>query len=276
MNKLMSFFLIFLFFSCKNETITLDNEVVEVSRSDNFENSLEDFWLKELVDEERATLTIDPLDKSNKVLKVDLKLDDYVSGGKRSELLFFLKEADGYKSYYTFRFMLPESFFQSDEKKGSFIIHQWHDAPAPGHSWKTYNIKTKPPVHLLVEHTNSSDYYLKFNTGLESGTMKEIKSVTWKEKLVPNKWYTFSCEILWGLYDKEAYCIPKIDNEFFINFETKEEVQKITARNMYNTIPNYFKFGLYRSGIEEFNRTLYFDDFEYGDKQYLYCKPKEN
>ncbi len=227
---------------------------------------LDSFWTKEVADASRDSIVIDPLNDKKRVLKVELKLSDYASGGIRSEILMHPKDSFGYRTHYSFKFLLPESFFKKDEPKGWYIIHQWHDAPAPGFNWKTYNRKTQPPVHLLIEHNSDGDYFLDFKTGLEIGEIKEIVSSRWSEKLEPNRWDTFSCDILWSLYNNDGYAEPKLDDNFFKNWINPKDstlVHKIYRRNMYNIIPNYFKFGLYRSGNEKHDRTIYFDDFRH-------------
>jgi len=257
-------------FSCKEKEKEIEYSLTEIKEPkifcDDFENEMQNFWIKQLAHESRDSILKDPLNKNNTVLKVTNNLEDRVSGGIRSELLFFPKDSIGYKTKYSFRFLLPEEFFKKGEAKGWYIIHQWHDAPEPGFNWKTYKRKTQPPVHLLVEHNTNGEYFLYFKSGLETGSLNEIESIKWKEKLKPNKWYTFSCEILWGMYSAEnfSYAKPKLDGKYFVNkFNTKDSTftHKIVRRNMYNSIPNYFKFGLYRAGYEKYNRDIYFDDF---------------
>lgn len=260
-----------LFYSCNDKENEPCPELPNYSNSkkefkEDFENGLQSFWTKELADSTRMDIVKDSFNPKNKILKIDLNLEDYASGGIRSEILMHPKDSFGYKANYSFKFLLPDSFFQKGEPQGWYIIHQWHDAPAPGFNWKTYNRKTQPPIHLLIEHNPNGEYFLYFKTGLEIGEIKEIVPVKWKNKLEPNKWYTFSCEILWSLYNKEGYAAPKLDGEYFLNQTSPNDTlvnHKIYRRNMYNIIPNYFKFGLYRSGRENYNRTIYFDDFKF-------------
>jgi O-antigen ligase len=268
---LLGFFIALFFYNTKphqNKAENLNTIEVKLNKkkkfSDNFENSYKNFWLKELADDSRDSIVKDPLDSTNNVLKITNNLEDRISGGLRSEYLLHSKDSFGYKTNYGFNFFLPENFIKKGEEKGWIIIHQWHDAPAPGFNWSTYARKTQPPVHLLIEHNTNGDYYLFFKTGLEIGDIKEIKIVKWPEKMISNKWYSFSCEIFWSLYSDEGYAIPKLDDKYFVNEISEKDLQlshKIFARNMYNSIPNYFKFGIYRQGWEKYNRDIYFDDF---------------
>ncbi len=245
-------------------------EVVEVVKkqkakvfSDSFENNIQSFWIKEVADITRDSLVKDPTDSTNTVLKITNHLNDYISGGKRAEYLFRPKDSVGQKIKYSFKFLLPESFFKKGELRSSYIIHQWHDEPAPGYNWQTYKRTTEPPINLQVEHNPNGNYVLYFLTGLKTGSMDEVVKIKWPENLVPNKWYTFSCEVLWGLYNNKSYSEPKLDNQYFVNRINPKDstlTHKIYRRNLYNSIPNYFKFGLYRQGLQKYDRSIYLDD----------------
>lgn len=261
---------IILFSSCNTKENVACPELPTYSYSkkefnEDFENGLQSFWSRELADTTRMNIVKDSSRPENKILKIDLNLEDFVNGGIRSEIVIKPKDSFGYKANYSFKFLLPKSFFQEGESKGWYIIHQWHDETNPGFNWKT-NPKTQPPIHLLVEHNPNGEYFLYFKTGLETGELKEIFPVKWKNKLEPDRWYTFSCEILWSLYNNEGYSEPKLDGEFFFNQKNATDSlvnHKIYRRNMYNIIPNYFKIGLYRAGYEKYDRTIYFDDFNF-------------
>jgi hypothetical protein len=140
---------------------------------DDFENGLQSFWNPEMVDSSRYIIVKDPLNKSNNVLRVNLQLDDYTNGGKRSEMkIEYMDELD-IITKYKFKFLLPESFFNSKEKPGMIIIHQWHDQADPGFNWTTQKKTTHPPVHLFLNRKDGGIYELVFRTGLETGDMNE-------------------------------------------------------------------------------------------------------
>ena len=239
----------------------------KISYTEDFSlDEVRSFWKMELSDIDRHRIVNDPMDPNNKVLNVELRLEDYASG-LRSELVIFTKDSIGYKTNYSFRFMFPESFFREGEDPGWYIIHQWHDLPDPGFNWNTQHKSTQPPIHLSVERDSENQYFLVFSNGLQTGGMDEIVKVKWEETLEPNRWYTFSCEVLWGVYNNRSYSIPKIDGRYMVNghlpADSDIESHKIYRRNMYNSLPNYFKIGLYRSGTEKYIREIYFDDFKH-------------
>ena len=210
----------------------------------------------------------DPLDSTNTVLRITNHIKDYVSGGKRAEYLIRPKDFVGQKIKYSFKFLLPESFFRKGEGRNTYIIHQWHDEPAPGHSWETYNKITEPPINSKVKYNPNGNIVLYFLSGLKSGTMNEVVKIKWPENLAPYKWYTFSYEILWGLYNNKSYSAPKLDNQYFVNRINPKD--STLTHNIYNSIPNYFKFGLYRQGRQKHNRSIYLDDFKLKSKKNNY------
>lgn len=275
MNHLFLFTFILLFLSCSENPKPIERNHPEVQVTekikepkivfnDDFENGLQDFWVAETVDTTRYSIVSDPLNAHNKVLRVRLGLDDYSNGGKRSELKILHHGELDYKSEYSFRFMLPEDFFRTDEKSGFIIIHQWHDQADPGFNWSTQNKVTHPPIHLYIDRKEGGIYKLISKVGLKTGAMDETITSVWKGDLRPNEWYSYSCEIYWHIYTHTAYAKPKINGEYFYtsNDANGNYTHKIYRRNMYNGIGNYPKLGLYRFGNELEEKTIYFDDFK--------------
>lgn len=266
--KLSFNFLIIIFFLLVGCNQVTDKKFSDSSVStpikefnDDFQNGLKEFWEWEVADSSRVNIVQNPLGENKNVLQVDLEMEDYASGGKRNEVLFFPKDSMGYKVEYGFKFMLPESFFKQDEEPGYIIIHQWHDLPDPGFNWTTQKKSTHPPIYLYVDRKNGDDYDLMFSAGLETGGMDETIKVAWKEKLEPNQWYDFSCEIRWHIHNNKGFAKPRLNGENFINPGNGKTFPIIRRRNMYNSLPNYQKIGLYRFGGEKYKKTIYFDDF---------------
>jgi|SRR5690606_17141608 len=272
MKHLFLFLFILLFYSCTENTKSIeikDSEIELIDESkvifnDDFENGLQNFWEAETVDSTRYSIVSDPLNETNKVLRVRLGLDDYTNGGKRSELKIIHHGILDHKSEISFRFMLPEDFFRTDEKPGFIIIHQWHDQADPGFNWSTQNKVTHPPIHLYIDRKEGGIYKLISKVGLKTGAMDETITSVWKGDLRPNEWYSYSCEIYWHIYTHTAYAKPKINGEYFYtsNDANGNYTHKIYRRNMYNGIGNYPKLGLYRFGNELEEKTIYFDDFK--------------
>ena len=236
--------------------------------SDDFEYGLKEFWTPETMDSTRFEIVQDPIDSKNKVLKINIELNDYVNSGSRSEMKIQYHPELNYLSNYSFRFMLPESFFAQDEKPGILIIHQWHDQADPGFDWGTQKKITHPAIYLFIDRKEGGTYFLTFRTGLETGNINETVTSVWEEELVPNRWYNFSCEVLWHIYSNVGYALPVLDGKYFYKQDTDKKTEmgnseshKIYRRNMYNGDGNYVKIGLYKFGNEKHNRTIYFDDF---------------
>lgn len=236
-------------------------EKIEKVYIDSFEDQIKPFWKLQLADSSRIQIVKDPTNEENEVLRVDLMLEDYVSGGYRSELVIKNKDSFGYKNNHSFKFMLPEEFFQKEEKKGLYVIHQWHDTPWPGFTWATNKNKTHPPAVLFIQHYPNGDFKLIYKIGVLSGSINEIVLLKREANLEPNKWYTFSCEMFWSLYSKDGYFKPTINGEYFTL--KGKEVPKIYRRNMTHIRPAYWKFGLYRDGKNQtIDRFMYIDDFK--------------
>lgn len=227
---------------------------------DDFESGIQDYWLKEVSNESRCVVVKDPLNENNNVLRIKIDTSDYRSGGKRSELVVRPNDYIGDITKYSFKFLLPESFFQKEEKEGWIMIHQWHDEPAPGFSWSTYNRKTIPPFTLTFKHTSDGKYVLLVGTGLIIGNINEKVRYIYPESIEPNKWYTFTNEIKWHVYTEKSYAIPQLNGISFIEENKEQTLEKLKFRNMYNSRPNYFKFGLYWGGTAKHNREIFFDD----------------
>lgn len=268
-NLLLIIFVCSFFISCNQENEQVieplpEAEEVDLTRvyKEDFEKDFKDFWLFEAQDSSRFMIVKDPLNSDNQVLKVNLKLDDYNSGGRRAELRTIHTEPLDYLSKYGFDFMLPDSFFEEVEKPGIIFIHQWHDQADPGFNWSTQNKVTHPPIRLFIDIKEDNKYKLVFGAGLETGNMNEVIYSVWEENLEPNRWYSFSCEVFWHVYNDEAYAIPMLDGKYFYSNNTEEEHRhKILRRNMYNGIGNYFKMGLYMFGKEHDEKYAFFDNF---------------
>lgn len=140
------FSILFLFVENNNHSV-IDDKIPQndislgkyekMSFYDDFENGLQKFWEAEVTDSNRYQIVSDPLNPENKVLKINLLLDDYTNGGRRSELKIVKMPELDYLSRYSFRFLVPDDFFRTDEDPGIILIHQWHDQADPGFNWRT-------------------------------------------------------------------------------------------------------------------------------------------
>ena len=231
-----------------------------ISSEDDFDDGFSDFWRFQRVTEDHIAIAEDPADANNKVMKVKLAPDDFNRGGNRSELVINSHDSLGYKSSYSFRFYLPESFFKTEEQNNWFMIHQWHDEPQAGYTWKTNQHKTRPPASLIIQFSVEEGYKLVYVTGLQTGNLKEAKIISAPVRLEPDTWYEFSNEVFWSVYDADGYSLPSLNGEPFTTEFAPDG--KIFGRNMYNTRGSFYKYGLYSSGKQKHERHLYFDDFK--------------
>lgn len=245
--------------------VSCEIEKEHISINDNFDE-LSPLWVKdEIKDASRYEITNDPTDANNNVLKFQLFPDDFNAGGKRNEFKLKTKDSIGMIVNYSFQFMLTEDFFKKDRPHDWIIIHQWHDDPPKGKTWAEYGMLTKPPVHLYIQGNTDGNHKIVYTYGLWNRNMKLTRSFIFKEPIQPNKWYTFSNEVLWDVKET-AYSIPRINDEFLVETSENNE-HKVFGANMYNVVPNYYKMGLYGNNLSKDTLSIYFDNFTYSLKK---------
>ncbi len=273
---LVSTLVILLGFSCsgnKEEAKPKLSEDYKRVYEDSFEgDTIQPFWKTQQISHpDRLQLVSDPLDSKNTVMKIAIEPGDQVAGGYRNEIVFRSYDSLGYLTNYSYRFMLPESFFEKEEKAGSIVLNQWHDDPYPGFTWATKKIKVRPPFAMYVEHTLEGEYYMKLHSGVKMGNVNEMVISKWPYKLEPNKWYTLQTEIFWSIYE-DGYVKATINDTCFqVDGVSK---CKVSGTNMYHKIPNYYKMGLYWSKGHTNNRHIYYDDFIMTTERIGYYPPK--
>ena len=267
---------LFVCFSCsekKEENKSTISEDYKRVYEDTFENdTIQPFWKTQQISHpDRLQLVSDPLDSKNTVMKISIEPGDFIAGGYRNEIVFRSDDSLGYLTKYSYRFMLPESFFEKEEKAGSIVLNQWHDDPYPGFTWATKKISVRPPFAMYVEHNPEGEFFMKLHSGVKMGNVNEMTISKWPEKLEPNKWYTFQTEIFWSIYE-DGYVKASINGTCFEVDGVSE--CKVNATNMYHKIPNYYKMGLYWSKGHANKRHIYYDDFNMVTERIGYFPPK--
>ena len=113
MKKLLSILLCLPLINLAQQTYITNNNAEQHRQTykDSFSKNIKSFWVKESVDDSRFNIVPDPLNNDNLVLKIDHYSDDYFANGYRSELRINTNVGEGYKTEYSFRFLLTDSFF---------------------------------------------------------------------------------------------------------------------------------------------------------------------
>lgn len=239
--------------SCQDEIIIQEFE-------DGF-YTINSYWsTSETNSSDNFKIVDDPVNKDNKALQFRLFPEDYNSNGKRNEFILKTKDTIGLKVEYSFDFLFHPEFFKKKEKDW-IMIHQWHDRPPKGVSWKNYKMFTRPPIHLYIQLYPSGVHHLVYAYGLKNKEMSKIKHIKIEKPLEPNQWYTFENTVFWETSNR-AYSVPKINDEYFINAEVDVE-HKIYGANMFNNVPNYFKMGLYGNNKSQDTVSVLIDNFKY-------------
>lgn len=254
-----------LFYSCSDENSYDDEDIVQ-QFSDSF-YTINPYWnTSETNDSSRYGIVEDPVNKENNVLRFSLLPDDFIQNKKRNEFKIKTKDTVGYEVEYSFKFLLPSSFFTENKESDWIIIQQWHDQPPRGLMWGDYHMETNPPINLYIHVLPGKKYYLVYAYGLWDKNKKDLRSLTYKNPLKPNTWYSFENNIGWAM-DNTGFSIPKINGEKLIP-QIEDYKGKIFGPNMYNDVPNYYKMGLYGNYLDKDSISIYFDDFKYkGYKQ---------
>ena len=230
--------------------------------TDNF-NERSGAWITvQLEDSTRHRIITDPLNPENRCLKLSQHPKDFFAGAKRSEYVFRPDARSGRVVRYSFKFMFPEEFFKTRKEKDWVIIQQWHDEPPTGTVWAEYQENTKPPMALLIGLKTDGAPTIEFKYGLKSNSYDQDLTVMYPERLRAGEWYTFANEILWSDLEGVGYAKPKLNDVYFVQNDVNSE-NKVTGQNMYNSVANYYKMGLY--GNKKSQDTIYFflDEFKY-------------
>lgn len=228
-----------------------------VKFSDNFDY-LNLIWItNEVTSSSRYEIVKDPINNQNSVLKFYLLPEDKIHGGRRSEFILPTRDGQGLKVNYSFEILFSEEFLVKNKERDFVMLHQWHDNPPQGVKWKDYQVKTEPPVSLIIEINPDGKYYLAYVYGLwEKDNQKKQTIFRFDKPVQPNLWYKFENTILWSL-DEKGYSVPLINDKYLV------KKQKVMGANMYNEMPNYYKMGLYGNGQNTDTIFAYFDDFRY-------------
>ncbi|MEZ4859409.1 MAG: heparin lyase I family protein [Flavobacteriaceae bacterium] len=245
---------------CKEDTALVQ------TFNDNFDYHNSIWETYQVTDSSRFILTPEPTNFNNNCLKFSLFPNDFHAGNKRNEFVLLTNDSIGRVVEYSFKFMFPRSFFEKEKKVDWIMIHQWHDEPPKGISWKNYQENTKPPIALYVSTSPDGRHKIVYNYGLESNNFQEKKHFIYKRYIRPNVWYTFSNTIKWSFNKNDGYSIPRI-NEEYLTSKGPYKASLIEGNNMYNEVSNYFKIGLYGYKKHQDTLFIYIDDFKYTLKE---------
>ncbi len=241
-------------------------------------------WGVGVVWEKSIQFMLDPFGENERrgyVSKFSIKYGDYIHGGTRAELNRDYGDHPGEEVWYSWSVLIPEDYednFLKNQDTGASnwqIIGQWHDQPDPskGENWDNYP-KNSPPVSIQYSYLTLDDP--EFTKIMSSGSainligyrngMDEQSIISLSYGVPPKtvaifpiekgKWYDLTFNIKWS-QENDGFVEVFVNGESFTN-------GRITGSNMYNSMSNYLKIGLYRnSGITSAN-SIYFDDVKYG------------
>ena len=230
--------------------------------SDDF-NAHEKTWIrKQVANTSRYQIVTDPQQEANSCLLLAQHPKDHFGGAKRSEYVFRPYTKAGKLVRYSFKFMFPNDFFKHRSVKDWLIVQQWHDEPPRWTAWEDYKENTRPPVALLLGLKKDAPITIEYGYGLKSNSYDQERVFVFKDSLRPMTWYTFSNEIFWSQDDNLGYSKPMLNGIPFVP-ESVDSENKVYGANMYNSVPNFYKFGLYGNKKSQDTIAVFLDDFRF-------------
>lgn len=236
---------------------------------------LEQVWLGgyQLAAMERLSLAPDPLQPDNQVACLTVKPGDMVAKGARAELVWNHLDPEGSERWISWRVYLPADFPMAQSLRDGQgrpnwqIMGQWHDTPKEGTP-----AGQSPPLSVQLAYLDQSDPGYK--RALKDAGSSPGFDKRWDKQPVfflsygapPSKaafaaatlgqWNTILIHVRWSQQDDGFV-------QMWIN-DIEVTKGKMTGRNMYNDLPNYFKLGLYRNPDLNLTQQVCYDDLRYG------------
>jgi hypothetical protein len=167
----------------------------------------------------------------------------------RAEIQLKGTAPEGLEIYYTWDFMIPSSYDESDDWQ---IIGQFHDQPDPalGQNWNNYP-KNSPPLSFQYRNGN---FIISVITFPDEKPMHLLSIPIEKDQ-----WHTIVSRIYWSNEDDGFM-------EFWLDgiMLDHEGITRYEAKNCYNNAGNYLNIGLYRDSSITSEGIVYFDNIKSG------------
>lgn len=232
----------------------------DVVFSDNFNSDLNN-WAFEEANPDRIKIVEDPLDSTNKVLKITVYPGDIAAKKNRAEIKFKDKEFEHKNFYnqeeiwYSWKFLIPEDY--TDHSLSSLqIMGQWHQWYPKGQDFgyfeKVYGKNIAPSISLNYGRSGNISgvmLYLSFDPKVKSETFGPlyIKKGEWNEVKFNIKWSDSNNGFVAAYLNGKPFILNSKENRRY-------------GRNILTNQGDYFKLGLYRGeGLDSVN-SVYFDD----------------
>ncbi len=206
----------------------------------------------------------DPLDATNHVLQITVHPTDTPAQGdeekkkSRAEIGVRSVGDPGEERWFSFKFMIPKNFKDTQEKKTFHIISQIqrYDKEIDGKYVDGYGLKDEgdtlsPTIALEYGSENG-----KSGVALKYGLADRTKPNTLLKKISIEKgqWYTIKLHVKWSQQDDGFV-------EGWINDESlTPSNEKVFGANMYTNLPRDFRIGVYRGHDLQTVNSVLFDD----------------
>ncbi|WP_165311220.1 polysaccharide lyase [Vibrio ziniensis] len=198
-----------------------------------------------------AQIVSDPMDDSNKVLRVEIREGDtyrtYTGERHRAEIYEAYKANFNQLTHYSFRVLIPDEWQFVDVRS---LIAQWHATPDRhlGEISRSPNLGIELRNDRFVIRGQASQ--VPVNTDNKKGMQRKTHYVS--EPIKRNFWYQFDVVVNWS-YEENGVIQISINSEPVVNFNG--------ATSYYDCIGPYFKMGIYRDDTPK-TFVIYFDDYQ--------------
>lgn len=160
--------------------------------------------------------------------------------------------AHGSEWWYSWSVFIPQGYDFKSEPHKFEIMGQWHDQADPGEDPTGYS----PPMSVAYRSDGKVQGFL-IKYGLRNFNQ------TIQEYLTPidqGKWIDLVFHIRFSKNDDGFMEVWKDG----IMLKTSSGSTKVTGPNMYNTVPNYLRLGIYRGFALSQTNTIYYDEVRIG------------
>ncbi len=210
----------------------------------------------EVADPSRVRLDTTQSRLGDGCVEVSIHGEDLVARGNRSEISISNFDPLNTTVWYAWSFMIPEDFIDEIPDK-PIMISQFHMLPdfEKGERWGTYDAEPMLSVTYRYEGEVS---YIRINYGLKNYNLNTVAELPIEKGV----WIDLMFHLKWSR-DQTGFVEAFMNGKAVSPFNGID--YKVHGPNMYNDVPPYLKFGIYRDKeLHTVVNKIYFDELRIG------------